>query len=154
MEERFWSKVDKKESNEECWEWTKRLRCKQGYGGFSIGNKEFLSHRIAYELHYKTKIEEGLVIRHKCDNRICCNPYHLELGTQKDNVNDMYIRKRNNNLKGEKSGMAKLTETQVLDIKENLKNWKYGDDSILGREYNVDASTIKSIRDNKTWTHI
>ena len=30
----------------------------------------------------------GLVVRHKCDNRLCINPDHLEVGTQSANLVD------------------------------------------------------------------
>ena len=38
-----------------------------------------LTHTIASEDH---------VVRHRCHNRLCVNPEHLELGTQADNKRD------------------------------------------------------------------
>ena len=38
---------------------------------------------------------EGMVVRHKCDNRICFRFDHLEVGTQQDNMRDMLERGRN-----------------------------------------------------------
>ena len=38
------------------------------------------------------EIPKGMVIRHKCDNPNCCNIEHLEIGTQKDNIEDMIKR--------------------------------------------------------------
>lgn len=37
---------------------------------------------------------DGEIVRHKCDNAMCCNPYHLERGEQPDNENDKYLRDR------------------------------------------------------------
>ena len=149
MEERFWSKVDKKGDNE-CWNWKS---CNDGrYGIFRNNNKNNGSHRLAYELHNKIDIPKGLVIRHKCDNRLCCNPNHLELGTYKDNSNDMI--ERNRSAFGERNPKSKLTEQQVIEIKQKLLNWKWGMDSQIAREYKVAKETIYDIRNQKTWKRI
>ena len=50
-------------------------------------------HRYSYYLA-KGDIPKGLVIRHTCDNPNCINPDHLILGTQTDNVEDIYDRDR------------------------------------------------------------
>ena len=43
---------------------------------------------------YNGEITDGLVVRHTCDNRICVNPEHLEVGTHQDNMDDMVRRNR------------------------------------------------------------
>ncbi len=80
---RFWSKVDVREAGE-CWEW---LACKteDGYGRFWIDPRLWQAHRVAWVLTYGP-IPEGLHCCHHCDNTSCCNPYHLFLGTDKDNA--------------------------------------------------------------------
>jgi len=97
-EERFWCAVEKTES---CWLWRNALHS-AGYGKLGIGGrggKQVYAHRFSYEMHFGA-IEEGLIVRHKCDNPRCVNPDHLELGTQRDNVDDMMGRGRNNPRRG------------------------------------------------------
>lgn len=76
-----------------CWEWTGARGGRDGRGYFSMQGKKYLAHRIVYEL-FNGELEAGLVVRHKCDNPICCNPYHLEPGTRSDNELDKYRRER------------------------------------------------------------
>jgi len=62
-----------------------------GYGRKWFQGKARYAHRVAY---YLTHNEWPEVVRHTCDNKVCVNPEHLLGGTQKDNVADMYARKR------------------------------------------------------------
>lgn len=80
-------------SDTECWNWTK-YRSRAEYGVVWHNGKHVFAHRVAYELANGTKILEGLVVRHKCDNPPCVNPAHLETGTPADNVQDMMERGR------------------------------------------------------------
>jgi hypothetical protein len=93
--ERFWIKVDKSSTSilpgvdTPCWNWTAGLRSKiTRYGAFKFNNKTVDAHRVAFELQ-KGPIPDGLLVLHKCDNRICVRGDHLFLGTHLDNVQDM-----------------------------------------------------------------
>lgn len=68
-----------------CWEWQGNKN-KQGYGFFTSNSKAVTAHRYAYR-YYKGEITLRSVCHH-CDNPTCCNPDHLFLGTQSDNVID------------------------------------------------------------------
>lgn len=65
-----------------------------GYGMIRDENKMRTTHRVSYEEHNNTVIPQGLVVMHSCDNKCCCNPAHLSLGTMKDNMHDMIAKNR------------------------------------------------------------
>ena len=89
--EKFWSKVDTKDS-QSCWEW-KAGRSQSGYGIFSYLGKDVVASRMAYCIA-NGGIPESKIICHKCDNPPCCNPNHLYAGTFFDNYKDSVDRKR------------------------------------------------------------
>ena len=146
MEARFVAKIDKNGENG-CWIWTASTR--HGYGQFCIDGKIWKANRVAYKL-WKGEIPDGLLVRHKCDVPTCVNPEHLEVGTQQDNMDDMVRAGRQNKLKGETNGGAKLTEAQVLDIR-----LRKGQTQVeLAREFGISKTQICNIRNGKRWKHL
>ena len=134
-----------------CWEWTGHHN-KPGYGYMSILGtlSQVRVHRYAYKRYYGVDPGE-LLVRHKCDNPPCVNPDHLELGTVKDNSDDMTERGRSN--KGEDRYCAKLTDEQVLKIRE-LYRTKQLDQYQLARAYGVKQSMISLITRGEKWKHL
>ena len=135
-----------------CLVWTGAVNDKdktKGYGVIQILGRTKFVHQVAYELAHG-KIPRGKVVRHTCDNRLCCEPTHLILGSHKENTQDMVDRGRS--AKGSKHGRAKLTEKDVLAIREaNSKGTKQAE---LARNYSVAETTIEAILKRKTWKHI
>jgi len=116
IEERFWSKVDKR-GPDDCWEWKASLG-RGGYGHFwPTRRKTMQAHRMAYELHYKIIVPKTTWVCHTCDNPKCCNPTHLFLGTPKDNTQDMLQKHRHRTTYGESHYFHKLTDAQVTEIR-------------------------------------
>lgn len=78
MQERFAARVDKA-GPDECWRW-KLKPTAAGYGCLSMGkgNNPLLAHRVAWQLACGA-IPEGLFVKQRCGNRLCCNPSHLYL---------------------------------------------------------------------------
>jgi hypothetical protein len=147
IQDRFWEKVDIR-GKDECWLW-KSVTLKGGYGRFRFNGKYILAHRMAYILTHD-EIEDGLIIRHTCDIRPCCNPYHLEKGTTLDNVHDRDIKGRG--AIGSKQGHSKLTEKEVIEIRDKLKHGNSA--ALLARLYDVKYQTITKINHRQTWKHI
>ena len=136
-----------------CWEWN-GSKSKAGYGRvLTTWNEPYqYAHRVSW-INYFGEIPKGLLILHKCDNPPCVNPHHLFLGTQKDNMQDMIKKGRNNFVKGEKHPNSKLTEKQVLEIRKLYKP-KIVTMKMLAETYNVKHVTIQCIIYNKSWKHI
>lgn len=74
-EKRFWSKASMG-SDSDCWNWTGKLRC-DGYGTFAINDINLRPHRFSYETVHGP-MPDDQVIDHKCHNRACVNPSHLQ----------------------------------------------------------------------------
>ncbi len=88
-EERFWAKVDQHDPDG-CWPWIGSLST-EGYGKYGAGGQG--AHRRAWMLAYGP-IPQGMSVLHHCDNRPCCKPTDLFLGTQADNMADMLAKGR------------------------------------------------------------
>lgn len=83
-----------------CWVW-QRAKFTDGYGTFRYNDKQWRVHRLAYTV-FVGPIGDALVC-HRCDQRDCCNPDHLYLGTQQANMRDMSIRGRARNQNKDKT---------------------------------------------------
>jgi len=141
-----WKRIDKK-GDDECWEWKGWLN--NGYGMMRSNYKYYYTHRLIYELTYGP-ISDGLFVLHHCDNRRCCNPKHLFLGTHVDNMKDKINKGRQSHPIGIKNNHCKLTELNVVEIRKLYLEKKYNQ-SQLGKIYDVGRSAINKIVHNKIW---
>lgn len=149
---RFWSKVDKR-LPDECWPWNGALSS-TGYGAITISGVKFKSHRVAFSI-LNGPIPSGLCVCHHCDNPPCVNPKHLFIGTIADNNADMCAKGRNNygNLSfGEAHGSAKLTETDVVEIRRQHEAGETN--RKIAEEFSVSDVCVSYAARRKTWKHV
>lgn len=132
-----------------CWEWQKCCSS-DGYGQLSYNNKQCTVHRLSYEL-FVNKIPLDKQILHSCDNPICCNPDHLRVGTNYDNVQDR--QNRNRQAKGITHGRHKLTDNDIQEIRRLHSTGKYTHGNIA-EVFDISRSHICNILNNKFWKHI
>ncbi len=144
---RFWSKVKVTDDLVECWIWTAATLPK-GYGYFRV-DKEHMeqAHRVAYRLTYGA-IPSGLCVLHSCDNRPCCNPGHLFLGTRATNNADCKAKGRNN--VGVRNGNSRLTPEIVAQIRAEYVQGRNGYQR-LGKKFGVSLWNIREIVKGRTW---
>lgn len=67
-----------------CWLWTAST-CAGGYGRVYLRNAVWQVHKMVYEI-FVGPVPEGYVLHHRCKNKRCCNPAHLKLVTQGENL--------------------------------------------------------------------
>ena len=111
---RFWAKVEKTDS---CWLWT-GAKFSDGYGAILSEGKVAKVHRLAWEEWNHEPIPFGMVIMHMCNQKDCCNPEHLELGTYSDNLKDCILTGLRSQ-KGESNGRSILNPVSVREIRRS-----------------------------------
>lgn len=156
FEERFEECIDRSPGRgpwKNCWLWTGYVRKDVGYGEISKcradGGGIWYAHRLSYE-RYHGRIPNSLVVRHKCGNRLCQNPEHLELGTIQQNIKDRDLRGRTS--KGELASWSKLTEERVHWIRAlAAKGWTR---SRIAKLFGIAPATATNVVKRKTWKHV
>jgi len=150
--ESFWARVKKSPG---CWEWQGSCNS-TGYGSVGWHGSVYSAHRIAAWL-------SGLVaapaapadptadtfVLHKCDNRKCCNPSHFFLGTQSDNMNDAYVKRRKVQPRGAAHSNAKLTNSQAAKVRELYASGYT--QTRLAEKYSVSQRTISLVVRGETY---
>lgn len=121
-----------------------------GYLRIGIGSKKeckrYYLHRLVFRA-FVGEIPAKHVVMHTCDNPGCINPKHLKVGTHDDNMLDMVEKRRHQ--WGQDHYKAKLTETQVREIREDKRLHKE-----IAAEYGIVRSTVSNIRAKRIWKHL
>jgi hypothetical protein len=135
----------KNANNGGCWEWP-GARDKDGYCHTKFDGWRMPAHRAVFKFAIG-EIPDSQNACHHCDNPPCCRPDHLFAGTQKDNCDDAKAKDRHS--RGERNGIAKLTDEAVRYIRaSNKTQWELAD------EFDVWQGTISCIKRRTRWTHV
>ena len=120
------------------------------------------AHRVVWELLHG-KIPSGQCVLHSCDNPACCNPDHLRLGTQLENIRERNEKKRTargarsgvntkpwTRARGTRGGLSKLTEEQVRAIRGAVLS----SNAELAVRFGVHNSVISRVRAFRSYTEV
>ena len=140
-----------------CWNWT-GSRLKNGYGQIWVGGDQVVirTHQLAYDLYCYPEREQGNpdhFVLHKCHNPACCNPEHLYLGSNQQNMNDMTGAGRET--RGSRHRGSKLIETDIATIRDRYAKGESA--KAIAKDYGVSPNTIRRIKDRDKvggWTHV
>ena len=94
--------VKSKHAKGNCWE---HGRADAGYAHKPLKDNRYFKtkstmlHRYIYAVYYDTPLDKDTWIGHKCHNKRCINPHHLEITTPKDNCWRNYPEVYNQNNK-------------------------------------------------------
>lgn len=147
--------LDKSGGPDACWPW-KAFRLPKGYGQLGWKGKLELSHRLVYADEHGLIAPDGtlllpptVLVLHECDNPPCGNGAHLHEGDKKKNAQEARDRGLLKIAVGEDAGSAKLTEKQVLAIREDLRTHRD-----IANAYGVGKTIIGSIKNRTKWKHL
>lgn len=107
-----------------------------------------MSHGIGWKrFNSRSKIQ----VCHLCDTPICCNPKHLFLGTQKDNIKDCIDKNRfiHKGLRGELNPVSKLTESDVIKIYSTDESQR-----TLASKFGISQVQVGHIKRGVQWQYL
>ena len=121
-----------------------------GYGSIRKNGRARNAHAVMLELMAGPSPTTRHDAAHSCGVRACVNPKHLRWATKSDNCMDKLIHGTHS--RGERNWKAKLTKTQVLEIRELLEQGMLQRE--IGRLYGVSPCTVNAIRTGRNWSHL
>jgi hypothetical protein len=133
----------------ECWAF-RGAETGDGYPTFGAEGKHWSAHRVSYELA-SGPIPAGAWVLHLCHHPWCVNPRHLVLGDNDENVR--HRQEAGRSLSGERNPRAKLTEAQVIELRQ-----RYAAGGVsryrLAKETGLTDFAIKAMLERRTWKHL
>jgi hypothetical protein len=144
--ERYWPKVNRQDSPDACWNWTGAIT-KTGYGQLHTASYQppIKAHRLAWVLAFGP-IPPQMLVCHTCDNRLCCRPSHLFLGTIQDNADDMVAKRRFS------MPAAKMTPDDIRAIRARLARGEM--QKAIRADYGLSTAQLSRIASRQRWAHL
>lgn len=155
----LWSRIDRSPHPNGCWVYD-GYRTKAGYGVIKWERKHWTVHRLIYCLSKGiNSLPRQRLVCHTCDNPPCCNPDHMFVGTQSENLADMVAKGRNYVMIGTQHPRARLTDDIVRAAREwHRTEYKPGDPTnglrAYARRMGVCNVTLGRAIHGKSWKHV
>lgn len=119
-----------------------------GYGRVWIDGRYVRAHRYACTQAHGPCPPDKTDAAHSCGNHMCINPRHLRWATRAENEADKVAHGRD--IRGERSGAARLTREQVATIRARYRTGGITQQQLADR-YGVHLMTINDIIARRTW---
>lgn len=133
--------------------------CKNGYIRIHVSDKgkqyKFLVHRLVAEAFIENECNKPCV-NHKDGDKSNNEVSNLEWCTYSENETHSYKVLNKQSPKGEARPNHKLTNTDVLEIRQIYVRGKHNSPNTyeLARRYKVSPKTIQNVINNKIWKHV
>lgn len=123
-----------------------------GYGQVPHECKKRLVHRLVKMMELGRTLSPKEEVLHKCDTKLCCNPAHLFVGSQSDNIQDMLRKGRGRPRYGTQHPRARCSPEIVNKIRV-LQSQGHAMSAItdmVGMSYQI----VRDVCTSRTWRHI
>jgi HNH endonuclease len=126
-------------------------RFRTGYGSAKYKQKTWSAHRLVCALAHGNPPTNGVWhAAHSCGVKLCINPHHLRWATAKENSADKHGH--GTKIFGEKINTAKLTESDVLQIRRLTDS--RANQTQIATTFGVSNQLISRIGARKIWRHL
>ncbi len=146
LKERLMQRIKKNEKG--CWEWQGSIaKGRYPYGFISTSDGLQNTHRVAWKL-FRGSIPRGMLVCHTCDNPRCCNPDHLFVGTQKDNLDDR--KRKGRTLTGQRHPNSAITDSLAEQLRKEFDGVR-GSIRRLSEKHGITSDVVRNVVRNLSY---
>jgi hypothetical protein len=148
VDERLGLFIDRSGGPDACWPWT-RSCTHAGYGQVYAHGKNRYAHRLSWENAFGP-LPGGAFLCHRCDNPPCCNPNHLFVCTQAENIGDAARKDRVS--WGEHRHSARLRAADIPTIRRLVRQGLTH--RAVAARFGVARETITKVASGRSWVRV